>query len=41
MIWRNRSSPLAREADAKRWFPDIEWTYDPFAAAITPRPDDL
>jgi hypothetical protein len=41
MIWRNWSTPLAREADAKRWFPDIEWTYDPFAAANTPRPEGL
>lgn len=32
MIWRNWSTPLAREADAKRWFPEIPWDYDPYAA---------
>lgn len=41
MIWRNWSTPLAREADTNRWFPEIEWTYDPFAAANTPRPEGL
>ncbi len=29
MIWRNWSTPLAREADAKRWFPEIPWNYAP------------
>jgi hypothetical protein len=38
MIWRNWSTPLAREADAKRWFPDIPWEYDPYAAAGVGRP---
>lgn len=39
MIWRNWSTPLAREADKKRWFPEIAWEYDPWAAAGVTRPD--
>ncbi len=41
MIWRNWSTSLAREADKLRWFPDISWEYDPFAAAHVPRPEGL
>lgn len=41
MIWRNWSTPLAREADRKRWFPAIDWTYDPFATAGLERPPDF
>ncbi|PTX93003.1 hypothetical protein DB345_15300 [Spartobacteria bacterium LR76] len=39
MIWRNWSTPLAREADQRRWFPHIEWDYDPWAAAGAKAPD--
>jgi hypothetical protein len=39
MIWRNWSTPLAREADVRRWFPEIAWTYDPWAAANVPTPE--
>lgn len=41
MIWRNWSTPLAREADAKRWFPAIAWEYDPWAAEGVARPEGL
>jgi len=41
MIWRNWSTPLAREADQRRWFPSIPWDYDPFAAAGVSRPEGL
>lgn len=41
MIWRNWSTPLAREADEKRWFPEIAWEYDPWDAAGVPRPEGL
>jgi hypothetical protein len=40
MIWRNWSTPLARKADKQRWFPDIDWDYDPFAVASLERPAD-
>lgn len=40
MIWRNWSTPLAREADKKRWFPAIAWDYDPWTAAGVARPED-
>jgi hypothetical protein len=39
MIWRNWSTPLAREADVKRWFPAIAWDYDPWAAVGVARPE--
>lgn len=39
MIWRNWSTPLAREADAKRWFPAMGWEYDPWKAAGVPAPE--
>lgn len=39
LIWRNWSTSLARQADAKRWFPEIPWDYDPYAAADVPRPE--
>lgn len=38
MIWRNWSTPLAREADERRWFPPRQWDYDPFAANGLPDP---
>lgn len=33
MIWRNWSTPLAREADARRWFPYIPWDFEPAVRA--------
>ena len=41
MIWRNWSTPLAREADKRRWFPEMNWDYNPWAAAGVPVPKDL
>ncbi|MFT5471268.1 MAG: hypothetical protein ACI8UO_006401 [Verrucomicrobiales bacterium] len=41
MIWRNWSTPLARKADDKRWFPAVDWSYDPWAAAGAPEPEWL
>ena len=41
MIWRNWSTPLARNADERRWFPKIAWNYDPWKSEGIAKPEWL
>lgn len=38
LVIRNRQTALGHEADLRRWFPEVDWAFDPWALTGTEKP---